>query len=42
MDRDCVARNGQGSLGVKWNLAMGGKEFISPCVGRAKNWVWVK
>lgn len=42
VDRDCVTRNGQGSLGVKGNLAVGGKELISSWVGRAKNWVWVK
>lgn len=42
VDRDCVTRNGQGSLGVKGSLAMGGKELFSPCVVRAKNWVWVK
>lgn len=42
VDRDCVTRNGQDSLGVKGNLAVGGKELISSWVGRAKNWVWVK
>lgn len=34
--------NGQGFLGVTGSLAVGGKELISPWVGKAKNWVWVK
>jgi len=34
--------NDWGSLGVTGSLTMHGKELISPWVGRARNWVWVK